>query len=358
VHADDHGLEKSELSHMKLSLEQTAALANRLRHPGCHDDDDDDDDSCLCDFSSSCFAELLSLVEVDFENNAAISVLASGLEDNFSLFTFRASNCNLSDAHVAEPMQSLMFHPLLTVLGLSRNHGGSKAVKALAWMLEEDVLEIVHFAHQSRCLSARHVQMLAEALEGNECFEILNLLGNEVDDEGVGHLARILLTCPQLQDLLLADNNVSVRGLETLAAQNHPSSLRKPQLCGDVFAVEDGACHHLLNLLEGNPQMSRVSTKIGWKASESELLPQIQHLLDFNKSGRVLVAGQLTLPVPLSIWPLVLAQANQLFASPGEASHQANVIFHLLQGQAARLLEPRLAPQDGLEAQTSSSSSS
>jgi hypothetical protein len=213
-----------------------------------------------------------------------------------------------------------MYHPLLTVLGLSRNHGGSKAVEALACLLEEDVLEILHFACQSRCLSARpHIQALADALEGNECLELLNLSSNKVDDEGVGHLARILSTCPQRRALLLADNNISVRGLETLAAQNHPSALRKLDMCGNMFTVKDGACHHLLNLLEGNPQLGRVSTKIGWKAFESEMRPQIQHLLDFNKSGRVLVAGQLTPPVHLSIWPLVLARANQLFASPGKA---------------------------------------
>jgi hypothetical protein len=123
-----------------------------------------------------------------------------------------------------------------------------------------------------------------------------------------------------------------------------------------MFTVKDGTCRHLLNLLEGNPQLGRVSTKIGWKASESELRPQIQHLLDFNKSGRVLVAVEGTPPVPLSIWPLVLARANQLFASPSKAPRQANAIFHLLQGQAARLLEPRLARQDGLEGQTSASS--
>jgi hypothetical protein len=138
---------------------------------------------------------------------------------------------------------------------------------------------------------------LTEALEGNERLELLPLSGNNVDDDGVGHLARILSTCPQLRTLLLTDNNISVRGLETLAAQNHPSSLWKLDLCGNMFTVEDGACHHLLNLLGGNPQLGRVSTKIGWKASESELRPQIQHLLDFNKSGRVLVAGEGTLPI-------------------------------------------------------------
>jgi hypothetical protein len=89
IRADDHGLETLELSHMKLSLEQTAALADGLRHSGC-DDDVDDDDSYLYDFSSSGF-DGLSLVEVDFENDAAISVLASGLEVNLSLFTFLTS---------------------------------------------------------------------------------------------------------------------------------------------------------------------------------------------------------------------------------------------------------------------------
>jgi hypothetical protein len=80
-----------------------------------------------------------------------------------------------------------------------------------------------------------------------------------------------------------------------LAAQNHSSSLRKLDLSHDLFTVEDGACLHILNLLEGNPQLGKVSTRIGWKISELGL--QIQHLLDFNKSRRVLVTGQGTNPL-------------------------------------------------------------
>jgi hypothetical protein len=101
MRADDHGLEKLELSDMKLSLEQTAALADGLRA---------DDEDYMYDFPSSCFAEL-SLLEVDFENDAAISVLASGLEDNCSLFTFSASKCNLSDAQVAARTSAVLDVP-------------------------------------------------------------------------------------------------------------------------------------------------------------------------------------------------------------------------------------------------------
>jgi hypothetical protein len=350
--ADEHGLEKLELSEMKLSMEQTAALARGLGYP----DDDDDDDSD--DFSCSCFGEL-SLVGVDFESDAAISALASGLEDNLSLFFFRVIGCNLSDAQVAELVTSLVCHPLIIGLALGENHGGPRAVDALACLLEEqqydDHLEVLNFSKQSRGLSPSHIQVLVGALEGNQDLKSLNLSGNKIDDEGVDHLAKILSTCPQLQNLDLSDNNISVRGLETLAAC-HPSSLRKLDLSGNIFTMEDGACHHLLKLLEENPQLGRVSSKVGWKASE--LRPQIQHLLDYNKSGRVLaVAGQGTTPppVPLSILPIVLARANQIFASPGKAPRQANVIFHLLQGQAPRLWEPRLAPpQDRSEGQTSS----
>jgi hypothetical protein len=102
MRADNHGLEKLGLFDMKLSLEQTAALADGLRA--------DDEDHMYYDFPSSCFAEL-SLLEVDFENDAAISVLASGLECNCSLFIFSASKCTLSDTQVAARTSAVLDVP-------------------------------------------------------------------------------------------------------------------------------------------------------------------------------------------------------------------------------------------------------
>jgi hypothetical protein len=292
---DDHGLEKLELWNMKLSLEQTAALADGLRSPGHKDDRDDSDDSD--DFLSSCFVKLY-LTGVDFENDAAVSELAFALDHNYSLEIFGVCACNLSDAQVAEVVDSLKWHPNLKILCLGGNQGGARAVEALASLLEQTDVTVLNFADQSRGLSSSCLGVWAEALEGRYDLEVLNLSGNQIDDEGFNHLVRILSTCPRLRTLYLTDNNISVRGLETFAAQKHPSSSRKLDLIRNMFTVEDGACHHLLNLLEGNPQRGRVSTRIGWKVSE--LRPQIQHLLDFNKSGRVLVTGQgTTRPVPL-----------------------------------------------------------
>jgi hypothetical protein len=57
---------------------------------------------------------------------------------------------------------------------------------------------------------------------------------------------------------------------------------------------------------------------------------KIQHFLDLNEMGRVLVASN---AVPLSVWPHVLERANRQFAG----ARRANVIFHLLHGPMTEL---------------------
>jgi hypothetical protein len=114
----------------------------------------------------------LSLEKVDFENDATISALASGLEGNYSLFILGAYECNLLDAQVVELVESFECHPLFIILDLGGNHACRRAVAALVSLLEESGLERLHFPKQSRRLSPGHIQVLSEALEGNEYLEV------------------------------------------------------------------------------------------------------------------------------------------------------------------------------------------
>jgi hypothetical protein len=70
--------------------------------------------------------------------------------------------------------------------------------------------------------------------------------------------------------------------------------------------------------------------------AESNLYtPLTEHYLDLNRSGRILLSGNVSRPgIPLSVWPVVLQRANELFQENGR--RQANVLYHLLNGPAFR----------------------
>jgi hypothetical protein len=96
------------------------------------------------------------------------------------------------------------------------------------------------------------------------------------------------------------------------------------------LTTREGASH-LLKILRDNAQLSAV--RLG--SSEQPSSPEIEHLLDFNQAGRVLLGQGHS--VPLSLWPVVLERANQMFKYSRDGDRErkrANVVFLLLQGPA------------------------
>ena len=73
---------------------------------------------------------------------------------------------------------------------------------------------------------------------------------------------------------------------------------------------------------------------------DMELRPEVMHWMDFNRSGRILLGQGDT--APISLWPVVLARANNLFREYHQVTDEprrrrANVIFHLLREDPALL---------------------
>jgi hypothetical protein len=79
-------------------------------------------------------------------------------------------------------------------------------------------------------------------------------------------------------------------------------------------------------ILQENPHMLQVDCHSD--SVRSKTLQDIDHFRDFNQSGRILLGnGNI---VSLSLWPVVLARANNLFGQDSRARRRrANVIFHL-----------------------------
>jgi hypothetical protein len=302
------------LGNIALSREQSAALSDGLRT-----------------MDEGHFKQL-SMSRITFAEDA-IAELASGLQNNSSIQTLAVTSCNLTDAQVAQLVQGMVDHSSIKVLRLFGNQGRTQALVALVQVLSSTKLESLDFHHQSWQEGGlqSHIKILAAGLKGNQHLKRLNLSSNILVDEDLSSLSNILWTCPRLEELDLDLNNITNRGLETFASQNMPGSLRRLRLSGNDFTRE-GAIH-LLKILKVNLELGFVDCHRFWVRSEERR--EIQHFMDLNRSGRILLRNRST--TPIALWPVVLAKASTVFRS--NAERRADVIFHLLQGPA--LMERR-----------------
>lgn len=303
------------LGHIALSREQSAALSDGLR--------------TITDEGQF---KQLSMSRITFAEDA-VAELASGLQSNSSIQTLAVTSCNLTDTQVAQLVQGVVNHSSLKVLRLFGNQGRAQALVALVKLLSSTKLESLDFHHQSWQQGGlqSQIKILAAGLKGNQHIKRLNLSSNILVDEDLSSLSEILWTCPKLEELDLDLNNITNRGLETFSSQNIPGSLRRLRLSGNDFTREGAT--HLLKILQVNLELGFVDCHQFWVRSEKRR--EIQHFMDLNRSGRILLRHSSA--TPIALWPVVLAKANTVFRSNEE--RRADVIFHLLQGPA--LMERR-----------------
>jgi hypothetical protein len=295
--------------------------------------------------SRSCRLEELDFsnwsVDNDWELTAmrfadgSITELVSGLKHNTSLRILNVDGCDIRDAELAELVGALESHPSLKQLELGRNAGHKHALVALGKVLASRScqLEVLDFSDQCTADNADdgltgHLGLLVQGfLQGTKSLTHLTLSCNGLLDKDIDHLGQILSIC-KLQNLDLSANRFTHIGFVILT-QNIPKSLRSFDFSENHFDKDDVACH-TLKLFEEYPQL--FEDGFDWDDSESPIHRKIQHFKDLNRCGRILLALERGAMIPLSVWPLVLAQANILLSGNKERTH--NAIFHLLQGPA------------------------
>jgi hypothetical protein len=133
-------------------------------------------------------------------------------------------------------------------------------------------------------------------------------------------------------------NNIgNLKLLDGIMQTHTPSRLRRLGLEGNPLGDDDRAA--LAKLVKDHPELQ----DFGFSKDEEALLitPDLQYLLDLNRSGRVLLTKPST---PLSVWAQVLERANSLFENDSmfatdedrnsRPERRASVIYSLLQGPA------------------------
>jgi hypothetical protein len=164
------------------------------------DDDDDDDDSDGSDNS----------------NNAPLA-LAKGLGQNTGLRTLDLSCCYLQDDAMALLVGSLVGHPYLQVLDVSRNFCRESTIQALGELVRHDDSKLISLdlREQTR-REPLNLTMLSHALYGNDMLETLKLSNNRLTDVLVVELVHQLRGNMTLQELDLQWNLITEKGLDVL----------------------------------------------------------------------------------------------------------------------------------------------
>jgi len=283
----------------------------------------------------------LSLCSVTMDSQG-FRKLALGFRANKSIENLQIVRCQLHDRQVSMLAEALSNHDRLNELDLTGNYCRDFGLKSLSRLLsmKNCELRVLKLNDQYYNMittsevdqSTLRVEYLLEGLQQNTSLQELQLSRNELTD--VDALLSILWKCPTLKTLDLLGNNITqLASLRRFWSQCRPSRLQKLELSYNPFhynhakRVRDENAMWLCRILESHPELRYAGKKsyleTFWKKTCHHA--QIQHFLDLNETGRVLVANN---TVPLAFWPFVFERANKQF----EGSRRANVLFHLLHG--------------------------
>ena len=335
---DKNKEEDSILSSVGTGMECTSNHLLRLRLGGIHFLSREPATCIRNGLSSTTFLQYLTMESCVFSDDA-VSEISMGLDENASLRMLSMPNCHLGDTQVATIVHGLASHPTLQDLELPANQCSFHGLQAISNLLKTTKLESLDLESQQNNSLQCQMKLLVDGLSENQYLKRLILGCNGLLDEDMESLARVLWTCDSLEYLDLEMNWITDRGIAVFAIQTNPTKLRILRLYGNQLS-KNAACH-ILQMVQINIQLGDVDCQSFGIIDSSLQSGEIEHFMDWNHGGRILVRdANIT---PIALWPLVLARANNLYRH--QAARRANVIYHLLPGPVFQLRRPtRVVP--------------
>jgi Leucine Rich repeat len=312
--------------------------------------------------------------EDDESNDVVIEELCDGLPNATSLRTLELERCQLTDEHLSKLFESLESHNSLICVNVAGNHCRHLGLKSIDRLLSvasdsndntkdgENVnqcrLEAINLGFQftsenSFAMTSEQMQLdiLTEDWKSKININLLhlNLSGNSLHDSDMAHVGLLLSRFPCLQSLDLSFNEITIDGLTLFAKTvkaGEKSQLRSIKLTNNPLTSESYASV-LLQLLKILPELRSVQSNVDWgddgdnnvedgdegKQSTEKVREAVQHLIDVNSAGRVLLCNSRR-AIGLNIWPLVLARLTRpsKVYVPGYVpmKNKCNGIYYLL----------------------------
>jgi Ran GTPase-activating protein (RanGAP) involved in mRNA processing and transport len=285
-------------------------------------------------------------------DDECVSCLCPGLAANRSLRKLILRGNALSGGSCSLLEAALHRHPECQFLDLSENGVGNAGAAALGSLLRRNAV-LQELQVESAGLTDEGVELLFAGIQQNRGLRSLSLGQNNVRDHGARAVARAIAenTCLKelelsscgitndclseiagglarnrtLESLGLAFNAIDNDGAETLGSALPYLHLKALELAFNKF--DASGVGHLLRGLSRNYILRDLAVlNSGTKdvaASDPRLLELLTHYLSLNRAGRRAIPAALRLPP--SLWPAVLARADQ--------SYGPNALLHFLQEQ-------------------------
>jgi hypothetical protein len=187
------------------------------------------------------------------------------------------------------------------------------------------------------CLRSLHISgsqlsvfKLKSSLHGHSNIRTLRLSMCDLDEQDLAMLWSTIPTCKYLRTLNVSGNRIATIDLDSIT-MGQPTRLRTLNLEANpvVNTVDIRDRIALARILEANQELCCIGCKqMNWPllAAPSRGLAQA---LDQN-FARILVHERF--PVPLSLWPLVIAKTNGQLHK--EESRKATIVYNILLGPA------------------------
>jgi Ran GTPase-activating protein (RanGAP) involved in mRNA processing and transport len=285
-------------------------------------------------------------------DDECVSCLCPGLAGNTSLRKLVLRGNSLSSGSCSFLEKALNRHPSCQFLDVSENGLGDVGANALCSLLRlnavlqelqvestgltDEGMEVLSAGieqnHTLRSVSMgqndmrpRGARAVARAIAGNICLKELDLSSCGIADDSLSELIYGLTRNRTIEHLGLAFNEVGNDGVQTLGRALPGFNLKVLDLSFNNFdatGMEQLVRGLSRNYLLHDLIVLNSGTKNGTQ-SDPRLLELLSHYLSLNRAGRRAIPASLR--VPLSLWPAVLARADQAYGP--------NALFHILQEQ-------------------------
>ena len=286
-----------------------------------------------------------SLLELDLTgshfSHGAVTQLADALGDNVGLECVTFDQCFFNDGEMTEIIDSIYDHPTIQHLNFGQNSAHSRALEAIADLLESEECALTSLNLSSQVLGEKEMLDMTclgravFALQSNTSLRSLDISGNNFPDDAVLALSTCLIVNSNLRTLNVNDSHISEEGIK-LFAKNVPNfkGLKVLNIAGNE--VTENAAECLVKGLGYN----RVLESLGPIEECAQQSHLIEHFLDLNMAGR----RAMQIDIPLAVWPNLLARAGHMHMPVmdnddnenglARSGRNENVLYALLRGAA------------------------
>ena len=255
----------------------------------------------------------------------ALKELQWGLGGNISLRAFKMNSCNLGDEGISKLISSLIQHPSLRELAISKNRCSMRGTLSIASLLFQDRLTHLDLSYQTCREEGNGIEItvLTGAIRASSSLRWLNLAGNDLNGAVAASIFVALQESPcHLEIFDLSNNVISDVGMamvaSTLQAQTKISKLllwHNPfELVGTIRLLEAVRCNNLLDIEEvaiSSPKQAKLAQD---KREEYIALLKQKMEKEINFSAKVqrgLCKLAQTPSTAVAIWPHALARISQ-----------------------------------------------